>query len=121
MGWPSGGRGVWKNGRHRCGARVVMFTLDRAQGSFALMQEHVKIHLDTKEFAINMSNMRHWDAPVKRYIDEGLQGKEGPRGNGFNIAGLAAWWPMCTASSPEAAASGTRGANANLKNPESCV
>ncbi|MHB1114060.1 MAG: class 1 fructose-bisphosphatase, partial [Acidovorax defluvii] len=60
------------------GDGVAMFTLDREQGSFVLTQENVRIPEDTKEFAINMSNMRHWDEPVKRYIDECLQGKDGP-------------------------------------------
>jgi fructose-1,6-bisphosphatase I len=36
-----------------------------------------------------MSNMRHWDEPVKRYIDECLQGKEGPRGKDFNMRWIA--------------------------------
>ncbi len=71
------------------GDGVAMFTLDREQGSFVLTQENVKIPPDTKEFAINMSNMRHWDAPVKRYIDECLQGKEGPRGKDFNMRWIA--------------------------------
>jgi fructose-1,6-bisphosphatase I len=71
------------------GAGVVMFTLDREQGSFVLTQENVKIPEDTKEFAINMSNMRHWDTPVKRYIDECLQGVEGPRGKDFNMRWIA--------------------------------
>ena len=71
------------------GDGVAMFTLDREQGSFVLTQENVKIPPDTKEFAINMSNMRHWDAPVKRYIDECLQGKEGPRGKDFNMRWVA--------------------------------
>ncbi len=71
------------------GDGVAMFTLDREQGSFVLTQEDVKIPADTKEFAINMSNMRHWDAPVKRYIDECLQGKEGPRGKDFNMRWIA--------------------------------
>ncbi len=71
------------------GNGVAMFTLDREQGSFVLTQENVQIPLDTKEFAINMSNMRHWDAPVKRYIDECLQGKEGPRGKDFNMHWIA--------------------------------
>ena len=71
------------------GDGVAMFTLDREQGSFVLTQEDVKIPADTKEFAINMSNMRHWDAPVKRYIDECLQGEEGPRGKNFNMRWIA--------------------------------
>ena len=71
------------------GDGVAMFTLDREQGSFVLTQENVQIPADTKEFAINMSNMRHWDAPVKRYIDECLAGKEGPRGKDFNMRWIA--------------------------------
>ena len=71
------------------GGGVAMFTLDREQGSFVLTRENVRIPEDTKEFAINMSNMRHWDEPVKRYIDECLQGKEGPRGKDFNMRWIA--------------------------------
>ncbi len=71
------------------GDGVAMFTLDREQGSFVLTQEHVQIPPDTREFAINMSNMRHWDAPVRRYIDECLAGKEGPRGKDFNMRWIA--------------------------------
>ncbi|MGZ5195170.1 MAG: class 1 fructose-bisphosphatase [Ramlibacter sp.] len=71
------------------GDGVAMFTLDREQGSFVLIQEDVKIPEDTKEFAINMSNMRHWDAPVRRYIEECLAGTEGPRGKDFNMRWVA--------------------------------
>ena len=71
------------------GDGVAMFTLDREQGSFMLTQENVQVPADTKEFAINMSNMRHWDEPVRRYIDECLQGKEGPRGKDFNMRWVA--------------------------------
>jgi fructose-1,6-bisphosphatase I len=66
-----------------------MFTLDREQGSFVLTHENVKVPEDTQEFAINMSNMRHWDEPVKRYIDECLLGVEGPRGKNFNMRWIA--------------------------------
>jgi len=71
------------------GDGVAMFTLDREQGSFILTRENVRISEDTQEFAINMSNMRHWDAPVRRYIDECLAGAEGPRGKNFNMRWIA--------------------------------
>ena len=71
------------------GDGVAMFTLDREQGSFVLTEDNVRIPEDTKEFAINMSNMRHWDEPVKRYIDECLQGQDGPRGKDFNMRWIA--------------------------------
>jgi fructose-1,6-bisphosphatase I len=71
------------------GNGVAMFTLDREQGSFVLTQENIQIPADTQEFAINMSNMRHWDAPIKRYVDECLAGKEGPREKDFNMRWIA--------------------------------
>ena len=71
------------------GKGVAMFTLDREQGSFVLTHENVQIPPDTQEFAINMSNMRHWDEPVRRYIGECLQGKQGPRGKDFNMRWIA--------------------------------
>jgi fructose-1,6-bisphosphatase I len=71
------------------GEGVMVFTLDREQGSFVLTQEDLRIPEDTREFAINMSNQRHWAAPVTRYIDECLAGKEGPRGKDFNMRWVA--------------------------------
>ncbi len=71
------------------GDGVAMFTLDREQGSFVLTQENLSIPEDTREFAINMSNMRHWDKPVSDYIAECLAGKDGPRGKDFNMRWVA--------------------------------
>ena len=71
------------------GDGVAMFTLDREMGSWVLTEDPVQVPADTKEFAINMSNMRHWAPPVKRYIDECLAGKEGARGKDFNMRWVA--------------------------------
>jgi fructose-1,6-bisphosphatase I len=49
----------------------------------------MRIPEDTKEFAINMSNKRHWHAPVQRYVDEMLAGKTGPREKDFNMRWIA--------------------------------
>ncbi len=65
------------------------FTLDRETFTFLLTQEKIRIPEDTAEFAINTSNMRRWEAPVKRYIDECLAGKDGPRGKDFNMRWVA--------------------------------
>jgi fructose-1,6-bisphosphatase I len=65
------------------------FTLDRELGSFILTEENLRIPEDTREFAINMSNQRHWEAPVRRYVDELLAGKTGPRGKDFNMRWVA--------------------------------
>ncbi|MGM0671953.1 class 1 fructose-1,6-bisphosphatase, partial [Thioalkalivibrio sp.] len=59
------------------GQGVKMFTLDKDFGEFLLTKDSVQIPAETQEFAINMSNSRFWEAPVKRYIDECLAGKEG--------------------------------------------
>ena len=71
------------------GDGTVGFTLDRELGSFVLTDPQIEVPADTEEFAINMSNMRNWDAPVKRYIDECLAGKDGPRGKDFNMRWVA--------------------------------
>jgi fructose-1,6-bisphosphatase I len=67
------------------GDGVAAFTLDRETGSWVLTQTELRVPEDTKEFAVNMSNLRHWAPPVKRYIDECLAGKTGPRGKDFNM------------------------------------
>lgn len=71
------------------GDGVDVFTLDREFGTFVLTQRGMTIPEDTKEFAINMSNMRFWETPMRRYIDELLAGKEGPRGKDFNMRWVA--------------------------------
>jgi fructose-1,6-bisphosphatase I len=71
------------------GDGVQCFTLDREMGSWVMTQRDVQIPADTKEFAINASNARHWHPPVKRYVDEMLTGKIGPRGKDFNMRWIA--------------------------------
>lgn len=71
------------------GDGVARFTLDRETGSWTMTGNHLRIPEDTKEFAINASNMRHWEPPVKRYVDEMLAGKTGVRGKDFNMRWVA--------------------------------
>ncbi len=71
------------------GDGVYAFTLDRELGSFVLTQSRMQIPADTREFAINMSNQRHWEKPMQRYIDELLAGKTGARGVDFNMRWVA--------------------------------
>ena len=71
------------------GNGVNCFTLDRNIGEFVLTQPNMRVVEDTREFAINSSNSRFWEAPVKRYIDECLAGKEGPRKENFNMRWVA--------------------------------
>ncbi|MBX3711702.1 MAG: class 1 fructose-bisphosphatase [Lysobacter sp.] len=65
------------------------FTLDREQGSFVLTRKHMRVPEQTKEFAINMSNQRHWEAPMQAYVSDLLAGREGPRGKDFNMRWIA--------------------------------
>jgi fructose-1,6-bisphosphatase I len=65
------------------------FTLDRETFTFVLTHPDIRIPEDTQEFAINMSNQRRWEPPVRRYIDECVAGTEGPRGKDFNMRWVA--------------------------------
>jgi fructose-1,6-bisphosphatase I len=71
------------------GRGVFGFTLDRETGSFVLTNPNMRVPESTGEFAINMSNQRHWEEPVKRYVSELLAGKTGPRGRDFNMRWVA--------------------------------
>ncbi|TWI64371.1 fructose-1,6-bisphosphatase I [Pseudoduganella lurida] len=71
------------------GHGVNCFTLDREMGSWVLTQSNIQIPTTTKEFAINMSNQRHWQPPVQRYVSELLAGSTGPRGTDFNMRWIA--------------------------------
>jgi len=71
------------------GHGVNGFTLDQDIGEFILTHSNMRIPEETSEFAINMSNQRFWTPPVTRYIDECLQGVEGPREKNFNMRWIA--------------------------------
>jgi len=65
------------------------FTLDPNLGEFMLTHPKLMVPVDTQEFAINASNSRFWEAPIKRYVDECLAGKSGARGKDFNMRWIA--------------------------------
>jgi fructose-1,6-bisphosphatase len=71
------------------GSGVDGFTLDRDIGAFILTHPQMRIPEETTEFAINSSNERHWEPPVRRYVQECLAGKAGPRGKDFNMRWIA--------------------------------
>lgn len=71
------------------GSGVVGFTLDPNLGEFKLTHADIRVPADTQEFAINSSNSRFWERPVKRYVDECLAGRTGPRGKDFNMRWIA--------------------------------
>jgi len=65
------------------------FTLDREVGSFVLTTRGMTIPQETREFAVNMSNQRFWEAPMQAYVGDLLKGSEGPRGKDFNMRWIA--------------------------------
>jgi fructose-1,6-bisphosphatase I len=68
------------------GGSVDIFTLDRRSRVFRLTQSDVRLHADGKdEYSVNASNYRHWEEPVRTYIDECLAGVDGPHGRDFNM------------------------------------
>jgi fructose-1,6-bisphosphatase I len=71
------------------GNGVHCFTLDREMGAWVLTQRDIQIPADTKEFAINASNQRHWFPPVSRYVEEMLAGVNGPLKKDFNMRWVA--------------------------------
>jgi fructose-1,6-bisphosphatase I len=71
------------------GHGVAIFTLDRASGEFILTRDQVRIPEETREFAINAANQRHWEAPVTRYVAELLAGETGARGKDYNMRWVA--------------------------------
>lgn len=71
------------------GHGVDIFTLDPREGEFHLTKPKVRIQEGAHEFAINASNYRHWEAPVRIYIDDCMSGADGLRGANFNMRWIA--------------------------------
>ncbi|MEM9965700.1 MAG: class 1 fructose-bisphosphatase, partial [Asticcacaulis sp.] len=71
------------------GQGVHAFTLNRDTGAWVLINPSVRLPESTAEFAINMAYQRHWHPPVRRYVEECLAGKTGPRAKDFNMRWLA--------------------------------
>jgi fructose-1,6-bisphosphatase I len=71
------------------GAGVHGFTLDREAGAYTLTHPDMCIPETTREFAINASNERFWEPPVRQYVEECIQGKAGSRGADFNMRWIA--------------------------------
>lgn len=65
------------------------FTLDREADDFILSHPNICVPQDTSEFAINTSNERFWEPPVKRYVAECKAGKTDVRGRDFKMRSIA--------------------------------
>jgi fructose-1,6-bisphosphatase I len=77
------------------GTGTLVFTLDPSDGQFKLTLENIRVPATTHEFAINASNYRHWEPSVRAYIDDCLQGREGPRGKNFNTRWVGSMVAEC--------------------------
>lgn len=77
------------------GNGTMMFTLDPSSGSFRLTEPDIRIPETTREFAINLSNFRHWEPPIRAYIDDCLNGTDGIRDSNYNMRWLASLVAEC--------------------------
>lgn len=67
------------------GTGVYEFTLDKEVGAWLMTDANIRMPQGKCEFAINMSNRRQWSPGIARYIDERVQGAEGPCGKDYNM------------------------------------
>lgn len=65
--------------------KTNVFIFDRGSGSFVLAIEALQIPKGSCEYAINASNYRHWAPPVQAFVDDCVQGAEGPLGRNYNV------------------------------------
>ncbi|EKE87442.1 class 1 fructose-bisphosphatase [Idiomarina xiamenensis] len=72
------------------GQGVDMYTLDQTVGEYLQTRSQIEIPAETSEFAINMSNQRHWQPAMQRYIGDLLAGKQGPCEKDYNMRWIAA-------------------------------
>jgi len=77
------------------GDGTMVFTLDPLSSEFRLTSESIAVSLDTNEFAINSSNSRQWDGHIKAYVDDCLEGEDGPHGTNYNMRWIASLVAEC--------------------------
>jgi fructose-1,6-bisphosphatase I/sedoheptulose-1,7-bisphosphatase/fructose-1,6-bisphosphatase I len=75
------------------GRGVHGFTLDRELGELVLTHRDLRIPEATSEFAVNATDERFWEPPVKRYVSECLAGRTGPREADFSMRWIASLVP----------------------------
>ncbi len=71
------------------GAGTHGFTLDPEIGAFTLTHPNMSIPRESREFAVDVSNERFWEPPVRRYVEECIEGAAGPRKVDFNMRWIA--------------------------------
>lgn len=71
------------------GNGVDGFSYDARTEAFVLTHPQLRIPESSNEFAINMSNERFWERPVKQYVRECVEGESGIRQANFNMRWIA--------------------------------
>jgi fructose-1,6-bisphosphatase I len=71
------------------GAGVGIATLDPDSNRYRISSFGTQIPRETSEFAVNAANSRYWPEPVRAYVEDCVEGEEGPRGRNFNMRWLA--------------------------------
>jgi fructose-1,6-bisphosphatase I len=71
------------------GCGTHMATLNRSTGTFHITARNVKVDSACREYAINMSNKRHWSDGIRTYVQDCQRGIMGPRGVDFNMRWIA--------------------------------
>jgi fructose-1,6-bisphosphatase I len=77
------------------GEGTMIFTLDPRSREFRLTSRSIAVPPDTNEFAINSSNSRQWDGHIRAYVDDCLEGEEGPHGTNYNMRWIASLVAEC--------------------------
>ena len=72
------------------GQGTALFDLDHTTGDretavFRLANPELQIPPGSAKFAANAADYRHWEPPVRRFVDDCLSGADGPRGQDFNM------------------------------------
>jgi len=77
------------------GEGTMTFTLDPRSKEYRLTTRTIEVQPDTNEFAINSSNSRQWDGHIRAYVDDCLEGEEGPHGSNYNMRWIASLVAEC--------------------------
>jgi len=77
------------------GTGTNIFVYSNRHDAFVRAYQDIKVPPQTHEFAINTSNVEHWEAPVRAYVDDCLAGQEGSREKRFNMRWVASLVAEC--------------------------
>jgi fructose-1,6-bisphosphatase I len=69
--------------------QTLVFILDRRAGLFVLAIKALQVPKGVAEYAINSSNYRHWMPSVQAFVDDCVQGTEGPFRRNYNLRWIA--------------------------------